>query len=217
MSRGLIISVEGIDGSGKSTQIKYIEKRLKEKYNKDVIITREPGGTPLAEKLRNLVLSTDEENLSADAEALMFSAARKIHLDNLIIPSLNEGKIVISDRFSDSMFAYQCAHGADYDRIKKINDWTLNGFKADYTFLFFVSPEVAKERLVKRKGNDKDRFDEEAKENNSFVEKTYSIFIRRLNEGDSKYIIIDSSKSVENTQSQIDLILDKIFEQYNTL
>lgn len=206
--KGLFIAIEGIDGSGKSTHIKYIAKMIKEKYNKEVIETREPGGTPMAEKLRTLVLAKGEEHISADAEVLLFNAARCIHVENLIKPSVEAGKVVVSDRFCDSTFAYQCAHGADYDRIKKLTDWTLKGFVPDYTFFFFISPEVAKSRVDNRKT--KDRFDEETDDKN-FVEKTAAIFIRRMNEGKGKYVIIDSSKSVENTQMQIDQILEHIF------
>lgn len=208
--KSLFIAFEGVDSSGKSTNIKYTVNLIKEKYNKEVVQTREPGGTPLAEKLRGLVLSKDEEHISADAEVLLFYAARSIHVDNLIKPSLAEGKIVVTDRFSDSTFAYQCAHGADYDRIKKLNDWTLNGFVPDYTFFFFISPDIAKARLDKRK--EKDRFDDEA-EQGDFIERTSAVFMRRMNEGKSKYIMIDSSKSIENTQMQIDQALDFIFSK----
>lgn len=205
---GLFIVAEGVDGAGKSTHVKYLAKQIKEKYNREVVETREPGGTPLAEKLRSLILAKAEETISADAEVLLFNAARNIHVENLIKPSLAAGKVVISDRFSDSTFAYQCAHGSDYDRIKKLTDWTLKGFVPDYTFFFFISPDEAKKRLGTRK--QKDRFDEEAS-GGDFVERTSSIFMRRMNEGKSKYIIIDSSKSIENTQMQIDQVLENIF------
>ena len=206
--KGIMIAIEGIDGSGKSTHIKYIAKTIKEKYNKEVVETREPGGTPMAEKLRSLVLAKGEEHISADAEVLMFNAARCIHVENLIKPALEEGKIVVSDRFSDSTFAYQCAHGADYDRIEKLTDWTLKGFVPNYTFFFFISPADAKSRVDKRKA--KDRFDEET-DDKTFVEKTSTVFLRRMNEGKSKYIIIDSSKTIEDTQMQIDQVLENIF------
>lgn len=204
----MFIAVEGIDGAGKSTHVKYMADLIAKKFNREVVTTREPGGTKAAEVLRNFVLSKPDENFPVDAEILLFNAARIFHVENLIKPSVEQGKIVISDRFADSTFAYQCAHGADYDRVKAIHDWSMKGFKPDYTFFFFISPEVAKSRVDVRKG--KDRFDEETGIKD-ITEKKMSMFLKRMNESDSKCFFIDSSKEVENTQMQIAESLDYIF------
>lgn len=212
--KGIMIACEGPDGAGKSTNVKYIVDAIAKRYNRDVVSTREPGGTPMAEQVRSLLLAKTNENVPVDAEILLFYGARSLHIENLIKPSINEGKVVVCDRFSDSTFAYQCAHGADYNRIKEIHKWTLKDFVPDYTFFFFVAPDVARERLGKRL-DDKgklDRFDDEAS-GDDFIERTIAVFLRRINEGKSKYIIIDSSKSIENTQLQIDQILETIFTE----
>lgn len=209
--KGFMIACEGPDGAGKSTGVEIIHDLLINKYGRSTTRTREPGGTEIAEKIRSIILAPTQEKFTAEAEILMFYAARHLHIENKIKPAIEDGEIVVSDRFADSTFAYQCAHGADYDRVKEIHKWTLQGFHPEYVFYFMVTPEIAKQRINKRNiGKGVDRFDDESSEDNGFIENTMKIFMRRSVESKSKFIFIDSSKDIEYTTQQIDMALQHI-------
>lgn len=202
VKKGLFIALAGPDGSGKTTHAKYIYEQLNKHLDGKVILTREPGGTPAAEELRSFILAPREENFPVDCEILLFYAARLFHIENKIKPVMAEGKIVISDRFNDCTFAYQCSRGVEYEKIKQIDDLVLNGFHPDITFFFFVPPEVSNERTEKR--GDKDRISESS----------MSIYFRRMNESQSKYLFIDSSKEIEYSHAQIDRCIESIVSDY---
>ncbi len=150
MKPGLFITLEGGEGTGKSTQI----RRLKEWLNTlghDVVSTREPGGTPEAEKIRDLLVKRDSGEWSPMAEALLLFAGRVMHVDTLIKPSIALGKIVISDRFADSTRAYQSyGHGYPLETIESLNTLTLGNFKPDLTFIFDMPVELGLERANRR-------------------------------------------------------------------
>ncbi len=149
MNRGLFITLEGGEGSGKSTQIKALAERLRAQ-GYDVVTTREPGGTPEAEKIRDLLVKRDGGKWTPMAEVLLLFAARAMHVDTLIKPALAAGKIVISDRFTDSTRAYQCyGHGVAMDILEGIDQLVLNGFKPDLTFIL----DVPVEQGLARAGN----------------------------------------------------------------
>lgn len=205
---GQFITVEGIDGTGKSTHTKFIVDEIKKRYDKEVISTREPGGTKAAEKIREFILADHGENFPVEAEILLFNAARIFHIENLIKPSINEGKVVVCDRFSDSTFAYQCAHGAEFDSINQIHQWTLKGFHPDYTFFFFASKEEIKKRIGERKI--KDRFDNEI-DINDINEKKNNMFLKLMNTSKAKCFFIDSSGNKTETEKQIIECLNHIF------
>ncbi len=148
--QGLFITLEGGEGSGKSTQIKRLKERL-EARGLDVITTREPGGTPEAEKIRELIVRNDGGRWTPMAEVLLFFTARTMHLENLIKPALAAGKIVISDRFTDSTRAYQSAgHGLPPEKIEAINSIAIDGFTPDLTFILDIEPEEGIKRSLKQ-------------------------------------------------------------------
>tara|TARA_R110002111_G_scaffold141964_1_gene207877 strand:- start:69 stop:737 length:669 start_codon:yes stop_codon:yes gene_type:complete len=155
MKTGLFISFEGGEGAGKTTQIKTLKGAL-EDAGYDVLLTREPGGTPEAEKIRNLLVQRDGGNWDGLTELLLFYAARRNHVETLIKPALAEGKIVITDRFADSTHAYQCfGHGVSEDVFNQVNDLVLGAFKPDLTFLLDVPVDIGLKRS--KSVNDKDQ------------------------------------------------------------
>lgn len=163
MSVGKFISLEGGEGSGKTTQIRLLKSSLEEK-GLDVIMTREPGGTPVAEALREVILKGDPDNMDAKTEALILYAARRNHVEKLIKPALAQGKWVISDRFFDSSVAYQgIAGGVGEANIDQLSRWALGDFAPDLTLLLDIDVTVGLARAGKRMANDdnaEDRFEQ---------------------------------------------------------
>ena len=161
-AKGLFITLEGGEGTGKSTQIKLLADKLSAQGH-EVIITREPGGTPEAEKIRDLLVHRDGGNWTPMAETLLFFAARAMHVETLIKPALAEGKIVISDRFTDSTRAYQSyGHGMEPDIIESFVQLSLGGFEPDLTFILDIDVTAGLERAGKRiagEGSAEDRFE----------------------------------------------------------
>ncbi len=157
MNRGKFITFEGGEGAGKSTQVRMLGAAL-EQRGLEVVITREPGGTSGAERIRELLLTNEGEGWGARAEALLFAAARSDHVEQLIEPALAEGKWVICDRFLDSSRAYQgAAGGLNDDEIMAIHGFGSAGLLPDLTLLLEVSPGVAAQRLAARDGDNADR------------------------------------------------------------
>jgi dTMP kinase len=147
--RGLFITLEGGEGSGKSTQLKRLAETLRGK-GRDVVTTREPGGTPDAEKIRNLLVQRDGGEWTPMAECLLLFASRVMHVEKLIKPALEQGKIVISDRFADSTRAYQAyGHGINPQIIEQMNTLALGDFKPDLTFILDIDVDEG----LKRAGN----------------------------------------------------------------
>ena len=139
--KGYFITIEGVEGAGKTTQIHLLAKAL----NDDVVVTREPGGTPLSEKIRELFLS--EYSISATTELLLIAAARRQHLTELINPALEKGKTVICDRFSDATIAYQgFRKGIDLKLVKQVNDIATKGVTPDLTFILDLPPDIGLQR-----------------------------------------------------------------------
>lgn len=164
---GLFITFEGIDGAGKSTHIQAVANRLQD-AGRDVVMTREPGGTPLAETLRELVLHRPMDALT---EALLIFAARRDHLQQVIEPALQRGAVVLCDRFTDATFAYQGAgRGFDLGVLARLEQWVQQGRQPDLTLWFDLAPEVAAQRLAGARVPD--RFEQQPAE-----------FFGRVNEG----------------------------------
>ena len=159
MGRGLFISLEGGEGSGKTTQIRAVQMALQGQGH-DVIVTREPGGTPEAEQIRGLLVRRYGGDWSAEAEALLFFAARTMHVRDLIAPALAAGKTVITDRFTDSTRAYQ-AYGRQFDRdwIERLNTLALGDFAPDLTLILDLPAEQGLARAAHRRTPDEDRFE----------------------------------------------------------
>ncbi|MFH1604962.1 MAG: dTMP kinase, partial [Pseudomonadota bacterium] len=153
--RGKFITLEGVDGAGKSTHVQWVAGRI-EAAGRKVVVTREPGGTPLGEELRKLLLT---QPMHLETEALLMFAARREHLDKVILPALAAGTWVLSDRFTDATFAYQGGgRGLDMGRIEALESWVQQGLQPDLTLVFDLSVEEARRRL-QQTGAARDRFE----------------------------------------------------------
>ncbi|WP_289282727.1 MULTISPECIES: dTMP kinase [unclassified Methylophaga] len=206
---GKFISIEGIEGAGKSTQIQFIKTYL-ERFNQTVVVTREPGGTPLAEEIRELLLKPREERMSDDTELLLMFAARAQHINQVILPALSEGKWVVCDRFVDATFAYQGAgRGIHEERIAALSEWTLAGLKTDLTLLFDLPVEVGQQRVNQRLLQ-KDRFEQEKTD---FFEKIRHCYLERAAAEPERIQIIDAEKSITAIEQQVSNILDKLLKK----
>lgn len=195
MSR--FITFEGVDGAGKSTHLSWFADALRS-LGLDVIVTREPGGTPLGEQLREMVLN---QPMSLGAEAMLMFASRIEHVEKVIRPALDAGKWVISDRFSDASFAYQgSGRGMDWERLKELERWV--DIKPDLTLFFDVSIEVARQRLSNNATLD--RFE---KEEGDFFERVRSGYHRRVREEPRRFKVIDAAKTLDEVKHQLEEII----------
>lgn len=168
--KGVFFSVEGVEGVGKSHQTKLI-KEFYEKLGREVILTREPGGVVLAEQIRSIILS---DGIDGVGEALLFAAARRIHLQQKVIPALNEGKIVICDRYVDSSLTYQgCARKIGVDKISYINEIATDGIMPDLTILLDMDVERSLERIYSGRQEEMNRLDRESREFYNIVRDGY--------------------------------------------
>ena len=197
---GKLIVMEGVDGAGKSTHVKWLASVL-ETNLKTVITTREPGGTPLAEKIREILLN---EYMSIESEALLMFASRKEHVETLIKPALEKGYYVISDRFVESSYGLQGGgRQLGIEKIKILDDFVLDGFKADLTFLFDLPVDKAQERLM-LSGKKQNRLDLESLE---FHQRTRTMFLKRAKDSGGLTHILDASKSIEDLRVEMVEIL----------
>lgn len=203
---GKFISIEGIEGAGKSTQLSFIQSYL-EQQGKTVVVTREPGGTKLGEQIRELLLTPRDEGMSHDAELLLMFAARAEHLEQVIKPALIRGDWVLCDRFVDATFAYQGGgRGINEKRIESITDWTLRNIHTDLTLLFDLPVEVGQERVLKR-SLDKDRFEQEKA---AFFEKIRQCYLDRAGKEPERLKVIDASQNIEHIQQQVIAVLTEL-------
>lgn len=199
-ARGVLITLEGGEGAGKSTQSRKLKEYL-EAQGRTVILTREPGGTPEAEKIRDLLVQRDGGNWTPLAECLLFFAARQMHVETLIKPALKDGKIVICDRFTDSTRAYQSyGHGFSLETIEKLNDVALDGFAPDLTLILDLPVEMGLERSFAQKEKSagreatEDRFE---KLDRSFHEKLRQGFLDIAKNNPQRCRVIDATRSAE--------------------
>ncbi len=205
---GKFISIEGIEGAGKTTQLNFIQKYLSEQ-GKQLVVTREPGGTALSEQIRDLLLSPREEGMAVDTELLLMYAARAEHIEQVIKPALQRGDWVISDRFVDATFAYQGGgRGVDVDRIKSISDWTLKGLETDLTIVFDLSVALSQQRVISR-NNEVDRFEQEKA---AFFERIRHAYLDRAQQEPHRVQVIDASQTIEQVQSQLTSLLNKLLD-----
>ncbi len=190
----MFITFEGPDGSGKSTIIKKVyEKLINDGF--DIVLTREPGGTPIAEKIRDIILDNSNVALDARTEALLYAASRRQHLVEKIRPALKEGKIVLCDRFLDSSLAYQGGgRNLGVQNVLNINLFATENTYPDLTLFFDIDPELGLKRVSQDKKRVADRLDNE---NENFHEKVYSTFKEIVNTNSQRIIKIDASKSIE--------------------
>jgi len=206
---GRFITLEGIDGAGKSTNIPYLGELLMER-GIDAITTREPGGTQLGESIRAILLEHQGEiPISNDAELLLVFAARAQHLEEVITPALNSGQWVVCDRFTDATYAYQGGgRGIDAQRIQSIEEWVQGSLRPDLTLLFDLPVSKALDRVGQR--SPADRFEREARKFLKLVSKSYQT---RAKYDPKRIKIIDATAPESNVQLQIREIIDEIFEQ----
>lgn len=191
---GKFITLEGPDGAGKTTQGQRLAVTLRNR-GYDVVQTREPGGTPVAEKIRDMLL---HEKLHIKTEILLFAAARAQHVEEVIKPALADGKVVICDRFSDSSFAYQ-GMGRGYPAdVEEIERFTLRGFEPDYTLFFDLSLEESLTRLLGR--NDNNAFDAQTRD---FKLAVYRGYKKRLLQNPQRMVRIDAMQNIEEVTSQV--------------
>ena len=195
MTKGLFITFEGIDGCGKTTQIKRLKEYF-EKNNKNVVLTREPGAKGLGEKLREILLGYDGE-VSSNCESFLFLADRAQHVDTLIKPTIEKGDVVLCDRHIDSTVAYQgYGRGLDLARINYLNDLATNGLKPDLTFVFDIDLETS----LARRGKARDRMESSGDE---FFERVRNGYIEITKQEPNRVKLLDGSKSVETIHSEI--------------
>ena len=197
---GRFITLEGIDGAGKSTHAGWIAERIAAR-GQTVVATREPGGTALGEKLRQLLL---HEPMTRDSEALLMFAARREHLDLVIRPALARGDWVLCDRYTDATYAYQGGgHGVPFARIRELEQWIDGDCRPDLTFLFDVPLETSRARLerAEREGRELDRFEREAQ---AFFDRVRSAYLDRAAAEPKRFRIIDSSQPPAFVRAELD-------------
>lgn len=198
MEKGLFITLEGIDGSGKSTQANALKKTLNKNGN-IAILTREPGGSVGAELIRKLLVEGDPDRWSPETEMLLFTAARRDHFEKTIRPALEKGKIVISDRFADSTRVYQGATRGDLRALVDQLHQLMIGYEPDLTLIIDVDPQESLARGLAR-GSGEDRFEDFGLD---FQKKLRQGFLKLSNDFDNRCKIIDGTRSVEDISSEI--------------
>jgi dTMP kinase len=213
--KGKFITFEGPEGGGKTTQLLLLAKYLKEKGN-SVVVTREPGGTPISEKIRNILLETHGINLNDRTELLLMTASRAQNTDEIILPALSDGKIVLCDRYSDSTLAYQSyGRGLRLSDAKKMCRFATQGLKPDLTFLLDIDAEPGLERAKnsareKRPSGAQDRMESQGIE---FHTKVRNGFLALATAEPKRFIVLDGRRTIEEIHAQIikctDAFLDK--------
>lgn len=199
MQRGKFITLEGVDGAGKSTHIPYITELL-QRGGHEVIVTREPGGTPLAESLRAMLL---HEAMHPETETLLMFAARREHIERVIEPALARGAWVLSDRFTDASFAYQHGgRGVDADKIRVLERWVQGELQPDMTLLFDVPVVVSCQRLAGAR--DPDRFEQESA---LFFEHIRDAYLQRAADFPMRFRVVDSNRSIEEIRNALKAII----------
>lgn len=198
MARGKFITIEGLEGAGKGTQIENLQDYLRSK-GVEFVLTREPGGTLYAEKIRNLLLEITDETLDPVAELLMIFAARAQHLEKLIKPTLDNGTWVICDRFTDATYAYQ-GGGRDLgtDSVARLEDFVQGSMRPDLTILLDIDPETGLQRASER--GELDRFETEQIE---FFKRVRDVYHERTKARPDQYLVVDSSGSIEEVRERL--------------
>ena len=204
----MFITIEGPEGSGKSTATETVINKLRE-LGYDVLKTREPGGTPISEQIRNVILDKDNKAMDGRTEALLYAAARRQHLVESVWPAVKEGKIVICDRYIDSSLAYQGgARGLGIDNIVDINMFATDNTWPDLTLLFDIPPEIGLERISLNKNREVNRLDLETLE---FHKKVRQTFLNLAEKYADRFVIIDASKGRDEVaQDALNAILSRL-------
>jgi dTMP kinase len=199
--RGRFITFEGIDGAGKSTHLRWAARLLRRRGVK-LTLTREPGGTAAGEQLRRLVLGS-RRRLHPETETLLMFAARREHLDKVIVPALKAGRWVLCDRFTDASYAYQSAgSGVQWRKVGALERWVQEGLQPDLTLLFDVTPATGRQRTRHRAGAD--RFE---REKSAFHRRVRAAYLRRARENPRRVRVIDGSGSISKVNKTLEKLL----------
>lgn len=196
----MFITFEGGEGSGKTTCINRVVETL-QKEGKEIVLTREPGGTPISEEIRNVILDKKNTDMDPRTEALLYAASRRQHIVQKILPSLKEGKIVISDRFLDSSLAYQgVARGLGIDEIFKVNQYATEGLEPDVTFFFDIEPEEGLRRISANSEREVNRLDVEKL---SFHHNVRNAFLQLAKRYPNRIVVIDAGQDKDGVYNSV--------------
>ncbi len=210
MDKGIFITVEGPDGSGKTTIIQMLAEKLK-KEGYEIVATREPGGIEIAEQIRQVILDPENTAMDPRTEALLYAAARRQHLAEKVRPALEKGKIVLCDRFVDSSLAYQGhARELGIDEVYSINQFAIESMMPKMTLYFDVAPEVGLERINKNKGREVNRLDLEKLEFHQKVREGYLMLAERFQD---RIVKIDASKELEIVYEQAETKIKELLNR----
>lgn len=205
MTRGKFITIEGTEGAGKSTALQFIKDYLL-RINKDVVMTREPGGTEIAEEIRKVLLyPASNEKIFPETELLLMFAGRAQHINHCILPALQSGKWVVSDRYIDASYAYQGGgRGLDKNKIKVLDEQVVGEHYPDLTLLLDIPADMGFARTEKR-GSQKDRIEQEKID---FFDRVRNTYLERAKQEPKRIVVIDASLSLPEVQKQISKALD---------
>jgi dTMP kinase len=207
--KGRFITLEGSEGAGKSSNLAYLQARL-EQAGVDLVVTREPGGTPIGEAIRQLLLDHRNTDMLDDTELLLMFAARSQHLRELILPSLEAGTWVLCDRFTDASYAYQGGgRGIPVERIATLEDWVQGELRPDLTLLLDIPVDQGLARAGARSAPD--RFE---REQGDFFRRVRQAYLDRARADTGRYRVIDASGSLEQVQAQIDHVLEPLLSTW---
>ena len=214
LNKGIFITFEGPEGAGKTTVIAEIYKRL-EQEGKKAILTREPGGIRISEKIRNIILDNEHQEMDGRTEALLYAAARRQHLVEKIIPAMEEGTIVLCDRFVDSSLAYQgYARGLGMDEVMSINAFAIDNTMPDVTVYFDITPEEGLQRISKNNEREQNRLDNETVQFHHRVYEGYKILLEKF---PNRIIRTDASKPLsEVTENVWKIISSQLISKNNS-
>ena len=206
----MFITFEGGEGAGKSTAIKKIVEKL-QKEGREIVLTREPGGTPIGEEIRSIILDKKNTDMDVRTEALLYAASRRQHIVQKIIPSLKEGKMVLCDRFLDSSLAYQgYARGIGIDKVYEMNQFATEGVEPDLTLFFDLDPEEGLRRIAANNNREVNRLDVEKL---SFHQKVREGFLLLAKKFPHRFVVIDASQNAqkvfEDAYKEIENILKR--------
>lgn len=210
--KGLFISLEGPDGAGKSTVLAEVLKQIGPKLKTQYLVTREPGGSQIAEKIRQIILDPANSEMDDRTEALLYAAARSQHVEEIVKPALKAGKIVFSDRFVDSSLAYQGA-GRDLGikEVKSINDFATGGLEPDLTLFFKLDPKIGLARIAKLRPDHEDRLEQEKL---AFHEKVYAGYLKVAEMNPDRIAIIDANQPFEQVVQDCISVMKKRLPEF---
>ncbi len=213
--RGGFITLEGIEGAGKSSQIGAVTRVLREAGH-EVITTREPGGSPLGEEIRSLLLSARDGGMAEETELLLVFAARAEHLSRVIRPALDRGQWVLCDRFTEASYAYQGAgRGMGMSRIAVLEDWLQDTLRPDLTLLFDLPVTTGLARVLDRAENGRGQVDRFESEKQIFFERVRSGYLQLASAHPGRFRLIDASPSMQQVSSQVEAVLKAWLDQFH--